>query len=202
MKLLKATIAIIIFSVAFGFAQEQMLLSGPVTSGGFGGPVVKFGQFGGEWGVLTGGRGGWIINHSITLGGGGYSIVNDVPVVGSPEDKPYLELNYGGLEVGAILHSDKLTHFSANILFAGGETGYRTSFTDEDYYKDVNNHYNYKKDKVFVLEPTVNLVVNITSFFRIGAGVSYRKAFGVEESFPDGLLDGASAGLTFKFGKF
>ena len=61
------------------FAQEETLLgSSEVTHGGFGGPVIKYTQIKGEPAVLVGGRGGWIINHTFIIGGGGYGLVNDI----------------------------------------------------------------------------------------------------------------------------
>ena len=58
--------------------QQETLLSGNIESGGFGGFVVRFSEIGGAFAVLAGGRGGWIINHTFVLGGGGYGLANDV----------------------------------------------------------------------------------------------------------------------------
>jgi len=63
--------------------EEETLLGGGFESGGYGGPVVKFTNVKGEFAVMAGGYGGWLINHSLMLGGGGYGLVThhylDVP---------------------------------------------------------------------------------------------------------------------------
>ncbi len=69
----------VICLVAFpAFAQEETLIKGDVESGGFGGPVVKMTSLNGQDGILVGGRGGWILNHSFIIGGGGYGLANNV----------------------------------------------------------------------------------------------------------------------------
>ena len=40
------------------------------------GPAIRFTQIDGDFGVLVGGRGEWIINHRFVLGGGGYGLTN------------------------------------------------------------------------------------------------------------------------------
>jgi hypothetical protein len=52
-------------------AEEKTLVGNGFDNGGYGAPVVKFMSLGGEVGVLVGGRGGWIINHTFVIGGGG-----------------------------------------------------------------------------------------------------------------------------------
>ena len=60
-------------------AQADQTLTGPyIESGGFGAPVVKMTSMMDEFAVLLGGRGGWILNRTFVLGGGGYGLVNDV----------------------------------------------------------------------------------------------------------------------------
>ncbi|RPH38121.1 hypothetical protein EHM92_00845, partial [bacterium] len=82
--------------------EEETLLGGGFESGGYGGPVVKFTNVKGEFAVMAGGYGGWLINHSFMLGGGGYGLVThhylDVPAglfLGNPP-AGRMEFNYGG----------------------------------------------------------------------------------------------------------
>ena len=94
-------------------AQEETLFSGDVEFGGFGGPVVKCSQINNKNALLVGGRGGWIIDHRITIGGGGYGLVTKVPTISSQvdgADAPSLGMGYGGLEVGYVYNSDRLIH--------------------------------------------------------------------------------------------
>ena len=68
----RSLIGLLLFAF-FGFAsaQDEQLVSGKIESGGFGAPVWKITQINGETAMLTGGRGGWIINHTFVIGGGG-----------------------------------------------------------------------------------------------------------------------------------
>jgi hypothetical protein len=105
MKTLSRVIALSLIFCFQLFAQEETLLgSGEVTHGGFGGPVFKYAQIKGEPAILVGGRGGWILNHTFIIGGGGYGLANDIkannPLIIAPGiTKPYLNFGYGGLEL-------------------------------------------------------------------------------------------------------
>ncbi len=196
----KFLLGLIILAASSAYPQEQVLISGNVSHGGFGGPVLKLGQFDGDLGVLVGGRGGWIINHAFTIGGGGYGLVNDIPMLTDDLGKiQYLNFNYGGFEMGFILASNRLLHLSVNGLVGGGSLGYReSSYNDEHKWDENSDH-----DEIFVIEPAVNLIVNITPWFRIGAGVSYRTVTGVDlVDIDNEFLSGPSAVLALKFGSF
>jgi hypothetical protein len=182
---------IALFSVSL-FAQEQTLLDGELESGGFGGPVVKFSQVMDEFAVLMGGRGGWIINHKFAIGGGGYGLVNSIP---SPEDPDYvLSFGYGGVELTYIIASDQLVHTNIYALIGGGGVDY----VERDYEDE-----NYSDDTFFIVEPGVDMIINVTSFFRFGLGLHYRFIAGVDYS---GILNndlaGPSVAVTFNFGHF
>jgi hypothetical protein len=76
---MKKIVVLLVFVFTFSaFAQETTLINGEIESGGFGGPVLKVTSINGENAVMIGGRGGWIINHSLVLGGGGYGLVTEV----------------------------------------------------------------------------------------------------------------------------
>lgn len=183
------------------YAQEETLMgNGDIEHGGFGGPVVKFTQVKNEFGVLVGGRGGWIINHCFVIGGGGYGLANNVDAnnfyFGA---KPFINFGYGGVELEYIIQSDRLLHFSVYTLIGGGGVSYRNSLWDDDYWDD----WDVPSDAFFVFEPAANVELNIISFLRINVGVSYRFISGVElDDLKNSDLAGPSAILTLKFGKF
>ena len=164
-----------------------------VEHGGFGGPVVRFTQINGEIGVLTGGRGGWIIDHRFVLGGGGFGLANridiQVPDATGATTEAKLEMGYGGGMVEVIITSDELIHFSVECLVGAG------GLTSPDYPGE--------DDAFFALEPGANLILNITKFFRFGLGASYRYIAGASYKGIDSSdLSGPSAVVTFKFGSF
>ena len=68
------------FILSAVFPQEKTLFDSNITSTGwFGSPVLKYTSIANKSSLLIGGRGGYIINHSIVVGGGMYGLVTDVP---------------------------------------------------------------------------------------------------------------------------
>ena len=94
-------LAMISVPVAASAQEAQTLLGSEIRNGGFGGPVVKFTTVDSDFGVLVGGRGGWIINDSFVIGAGGYGLANQdhfsAHIDGSG-DQEGLVMGYGGLE--------------------------------------------------------------------------------------------------------
>jgi len=173
--------------------EDETLLHGRTTIGVFGGPIVKFTEINDDFAVLVGGRGGLIINHAFSIGAGGYGLANDIMVDNIPPRQDYfLEFGYGGLVLEYILRPRKLLHLSVHTLIGGGSLCYR-----DDWYEPWDD------DAFFVAEPGLDLMLNVTKCFRIGIGGSYRYVAGIGL---DGLtnkdVSGATAGLTFKFGRF
>jgi len=185
-----------VFTTVLSAADEETLFSGRIEHGGFGGPVVMFSQINGHTGVIVGGRGGWIINHIITIGGGGYGLSNKVPA--GPQawgDSLALVMGYGGFEVGFIFNSDKLIHLDFHTLIGAGGTG--TRLWNDDVRDEAND------GSFFIVEPVLSLVLNVTHNFRIAGGVGYRYISGVDSPyFTDSDLSGTSINISFKFGHF
>ena len=183
------------------FAQEETLISGKVEHGGFGGPVVKFTQMKDEFAMLVGGRGGWIINHTFVIGGGGYGLVSEIEAdaLSFTGEPLYLAVGYGGLELEYIASSNKLVHFSVPVLIGAGGIDYIERDFEDHHFDD---HY-FDGDVFFIAEPGINMILNVTSFFRLGVGGSYRFVSGVEIApLENSDLSGPSAVVTLKFGKF
>jgi hypothetical protein len=173
--------------------KDETLVTGKYEFGGFGGPVFKFSTLADEFAFLVGGRGGWIINHAISLGGGGYGLAQETVFEGIP-GSPYMQFGYGGGIIEFIYRSDKLIHVSLAGLIGGGGFGY--AYRDWGYYQE-------DIDAFFVMEPELNVMMNITEFFRIGAGGSYRYVTGITiENYTNSDLSGFSGNITLKFGLF
>jgi hypothetical protein len=187
-------IATILMGIVPIFAQEEVLVSGKVSHGGFGGPAIKMTWMNGQPGFMTGGRAGWIINHTFVLGTANYNLLSniDVPETG-PAGGTYLAMEYSGLELEYIHKSDRLVHYSIHSLVAPGSV----------YLRDGNFNRSTSSDYIFVLEPSLSVTLNVVKFFRVSLSGSYRLVFDVESG---GLTDqdlwGAGVALIFKFGKF
>ena len=181
-------------------SQEKTILSGEVEHGGYGAPVVKFTQIHDQFGLLLGGRGGWIINHTFAMGIGGYGLVNKIDLDDTIFDYANrLMMGYGGFEIEIIINSDEIVHFTFHALIGGGAINY----WDEDYFHNVHWDSWETADEFFVAEPSFNVDMNITSFFRIGIGAGYRFISGVElVGLTNEDLAGLSGNIIFKFGSF
>lgn len=193
----KLFVLLLIFSASIMNAQVETLLgNGKVDHGGFGGPVVKFTTIKDNFGVLVGGRGGWIIDHTFVIGGGGYGLANEINGSKTILGKPMLiNFGYGGFEMEYIANWNKLIHTSAYLLLGAGGVGQREKWTGMDW--------DHNPDVFFVAEPALNVELNLISFMRLNLGASYRLVIGVDD---DGLTDkdfsGFSTIMTFKFGSF
>jgi len=201
-------IAFFIALGSFAYPQEETLLSGGIESGGFGGPVVKFTQIKKEFGVLVGGYGGWLINHTFMIGGGGFGLVNKIRASEEAQvayqsyfERPInIEMGYGGVVLEYIDNSNALVHFAFNTLIgAGGVTYNERDNTDWDW----NDNENRPTDAFFIVEPELKAELNVTTFLRINIGGSYRFVSGINIiGLKNSDIAGPSANITFKFGKF
>lgn len=172
-------------------AQEETLIGNGFDSGGFGGPVIKVTGLNGSMAAVTGARGGWIVNHQFIIGGGVYGSQTNVQA----NDTLNFDLDYVGLELEYVHNPNKLIHWNAYMLIGWGDINFEHRIESIDL--DLN------KENFFVLEPAVNGEMNVTNFFRLGTGLSYRYIVGVDRlSLNDGDLRGLTFQLMFKFGKF
>ncbi len=219
MKIYTAFLALLImmnFSVAQDFdfgddnTEEKTLFGNrEYSSGGYGGPEIRATQIQGEWGLQLGGRGGWIIDHTFSIGGGGYGIVTNH--VGYERNDPtglhdttyYLRTGYGGLFMEYINSSNEAVHFTVNLLVGAGGAVFQRSIENQIRFDDEFIDDFRESSAYFVFEPGVTADINLTHWFRVAAGVNYRIIAGLEmEHAEDSDLRGLSAGLTFKFGEF
>ena len=187
-------VALCLTWLASGRAQEETLAGEGSESGGFGGPVLKITPIRGKTGILIGGRGGWIINHSFILGGGGYGLASNIgAATPGPGGEPYVDFGYGGVELEYVHNWDKLMHWSVGLLVGGGGVGY----------KNENGSSGQYSKGFFTMEPWVNANMNVTHFFRISIGVSYRWVTGSDSPAASNAdLSGVAGILLLRFGSF
>jgi len=194
---------IVLFAVLFAGisvkAEDQMLFSGKVTHGGFGAPVAKFTKIKDQNAFLVGGRGGWIINHTLVLGIAGYGMVNeniDKKII-SPDHTRFMGLGYGGFELEYVILPHQLFHPTLGILIGGGSVNYI-----DKYYGEVDDRDD-DFDGFFIIEPAASVELNVIPLMRADFGISYRIISGIEYyGLKDSDISGLAAGFTLKFGKF
>jgi hypothetical protein len=161
---------------------------------GMGGPFMQFTTVAGEFGHMMGGGGAVIINDFF-FGGYGLGLTNAIPdYVNKDEYDAHLSLGHGGFWMGYTLFGDLPVHATFSSLIGWGEF---SNILDNGY-TPMN------RDNIFVLVPTVEVELNLTRYFRIGAGLSYNFYSGVEGShnYTSKDLSSLAGFLSFKFGWF
>lgn len=190
-----AAVVLLLPSLASAQRQEtETLFDSMRPAGGWGGPVVRVGDVFGTRSAFVGGRGGVSFSNGLTIGGMGIGMAtNDIDEPGNANRQ--LELGYGGLYLEQAFRPQKLVHLTVGTLLGGGSA----RWTDR---RDERNRS--IGDNFWVIEPEAAVEVNVTKFFRVGVGGSYRRALGTLDVV--GLdvrqLDGWTGGLTFKFGGY
>jgi len=175
-----ALVAAIPFSVC---ADERIAGSDGIDSGGYGGPVVKFMFLNDDLRVIVGGRGGWIINHTFAIGGGYYGLPIDSVIYGETAG-----VEYGGFEFEYILRLGGNLHLTAHVGIGGAE------ITDGGS----------GQVRYFYGEPSVNVEIGITQWFRVDAGVGYLWTYNSQDiPWPSASdLRNVTGSIVFKFGSF
>jgi hypothetical protein len=180
--------------------QTQTLFSSDIRHGGYGSLVYGVTSINGEVAYMRGTRGAWIIhfaeNHALQLGLAGYRTHSEFRAVDWEHDdvtEPELRTNYGGFEVEYVNRSYRLVHFGTQLLIGSGNVRY----------DDRNLAADKTRDNYFVMQPGANMHLNITSWFRISAGVFYRHATNVNlDGTSDRDLSGMAGILGLRFGRF
>lgn len=176
--------------------ESQTLLDGDIENGGYGGPTATYSRMLGSDVLLVGGRGAWLINHRFALGAAVHGLIptrTAFPV--GTNDRYDLRLGYGGLWLEYVFTPHRVVHSSVGVLLGGGWLNRRSgTFPGEE---------TLGMDLVLAAEPSVMAEVNVTRFFRAGAGISYRYLGGVDlEGVDSGDLSAFAGTVFFKFGSF
>jgi hypothetical protein len=158
-------------------------------------PEVKINSIQGDIGTLIGFYGGALINRSFLLGiSGGVNLGH-----------PRVNYGYFGGIVQYIYKPENLLHFSGQLLLAYGST--------KDYENPksglLDNFWNISGAHFFVMEPGVNIELNLSRRLTLVAGISYRYVSGLNENdenvsithVTNKDLSGLNFNIGLKFGK-
>lgn len=211
---MKKTLFSLLFGIAFLVSNAQdlyendevrTLFSRSRSNGVYGAFTVSYSNIGGNDALVTGGRGAFIFDHTLAIGLGGYGFVNNLNSYYHSEiENPGLSLagGYGGLLIEPIVAGKSPVHLSFPILIGGGGIS-QIDLYNWNYWGPNFPGYEYGYDAFFVVEPGVELELNITRFFRLAAAISYRHTSKIlMQNVDTDALKGFNFGLTFKFGKF
>lgn len=177
-----------------------------ITHGGYGGLSINYSKIAGADAILVGARGGWIINHGISIGLGGYGFANDIKyekTINDVTDKYTLAGGYGGLLIEPIIGAKWPVHISIPVLIGGGGASYINNYWNDDYEPCGYYSYSGDSDAFFVIEPGLEIELNMVKFMRLAVGGYYRHTSNIDlvDTETD-ILNGFSGGITLKFGKF
>jgi hypothetical protein len=165
-------IVIFIFLTVESPAQEQdsthALFSSNVKVSEIWTPEVKINSIQGDVGTLIGFYGGAVFNHSILLGiSGGVNLSH-----------PRVNYGYFGAVGQYIYKPSTLWHCSGQILLAYGST--------KDYENPksglLDNFWNISGASFFLMEPGINLELNLSKRLTLVTGISYRYVSGLNEN--------------------
>lgn len=190
------------------YDSYQTLFGNNVSNGAYGSFLMGYTKIGDYNAFLTGYKGAWIAGHSIAIGMAGNAFVADLNSNVVPEnDYNVLAGGYGGLLVEPIIFPMKPVHLSFPIIIGAGAV-----FFDTGYYNDYNSHPT-NFEPYFVVEPGLEIEMNICRFLRIGVGGAYRfttdvdlkytNSTGLEQTVLSGNeMSNFNTYISFKFGKF
>lgn len=182
-----------------------------VHHGGWGAPTVDHTRLLDQDALLVGGRGGWIIDHRFTLGLAGYGLATSVEnpayddvllARGRSITKPSrFVAGYGGLLLEPVIAYRSPVHVSLPVIIGAGGCGYQ-SFSASPHEFDPFT-YNDDAAAFFVLEPGVELELNVIPLVRVAVGASYRYTSDLDlAGTSKDALQGFNAGIRIKVGSF
>ena len=207
-----AILVLLAYTAMATFAQDdyqnneiRTVFSNHRSNGAYGAFTMGYSQIDGMDAFISGARGGFIFDHVLAIGLGGYGFVNNINYYNeSPVGELSLAGGYGGIFIEPILAWNTPVHISLPVLFGmGGVAAYENyGWNSWEAYHHYPS-YDLGHQIFFVVEPVVEVEFNLARFFRLAAGVSYRHTSKIEitDISPDALR-GLNYSLTFKFGKF
>jgi hypothetical protein len=206
-----SALLILCYSVAFSQEPEfeyykskeiKTLLGRNKEGGGYCAFTGGYSVIDNKQAVLFGARFGWIASHSIGIGMGASGFINEFHYEPSLGREVFLAGGYGGIYIEPILLPRSPVHISFPVLFGAGGISYVSKESD------LNDNLIEDSEAFLIIEPAAELELNLTKFFRLALGASYRfpTAFDVGLSGTPKAnaesIKGMSFKVTFKFGKF
>lgn len=174
--------------------------NGTITIGGYATGGMRLGSLDGKTAMFMGGYGGLLLGRSVMIGAGAYSLVNDYKIKeGALSNYPlsndvFMSMNYFGPMVEVTFMSNDAIHFGMNTLVGFGNA----SFTSSE-----SSILALPTSRITVIEPGLFAEFNVTEWFRVAAGGTYR--FGLTSRLPGydaRSIGGLNFDLSLKFGIF
>lgn len=211
-KIISIAALLILVSVAT-FAQDpefeyyknkeiKTLLGRNRAGGGYGSFSTGYTVIDDKHALLFGGRFSWLPSKSMGIGIGATGFINEFHYEPSLDMDVFLAGGYGGIYIEPILFPRWPVHLSFPVLFGAGGI----SFVSRD--GELYDNFIEDSKAFLIIEPSAELELNLTRFFRLAFGTTYRFPTQFDVGLP-GLytidvqsLRTISYTVTLKFGKF
>jgi hypothetical protein len=172
---------------------------------GFGGADVKLSTIKDDRTLLLGMHGGFVINRHFLFGLSACGMTTKNSFSGThPGQTTTKQLNieggYGGLLFGATLFTKEVIHVTFPIVFGAGYL----DVVDPNFLGAFSNQEVTVEQSAFVVvEPAVQLEINITKNLRLAAGASYRYVTASSlQNIVNSDLTGFASSVSVRFGRF
>jgi len=146
---------------------------------GFGAPITEFSSFDGNFAVSSGGGGAAIFDNKFFIGGYGMGMttIHNYPNVYSENgnlqaDHLQVSFGHGGLWTGYNFMPNNPIHFVLSLKAGGGAASLINTEFD---FEDIEQYYDY----VGVLQPQIDVELNLLRWFKISFGAGYRYVMGI-----------------------
>lgn len=185
-------------------AKSKSPFSGKLQHSGYGALTTNYSKFNGDDAVFVGAYGGWMINHKLMFGLGGQYLITQHDGFGvNPNNnkKNELKMGYGGLVTEYTFFENKRIHATANSLFG---VGLVTNGSHGKYNAETGESWRSEDESGFlVVEPSVNVEVSVTKWFRVSAGAGYRLVTSADiTGISNADMSSPTANVALKFGVF
>lgn len=164
--------------VTRSYNPNTLIKNGGLT-GGYIALQPKLTYLAGEVSMLAGGQIAMVFGHQFNLGIAGYALLSDVDLQGYYYTNlpaylmptGVLEFAYAGILLEPVFFNKSTIHFSLPLILGPGIASIRNSRIWE------SDSYNKFTDIVGVVEPGLNMELNLTRIIRFNLGASYRFVF-------------------------
>jgi len=205
-RLLFANLCFVFITFTASAQDVQSIFGSGRATGGYGALSNKFTYIGGEFANLCEVYGGVFINRRWMAGLSFAGSTNDIRVPVEYSVDPVNPMTYqygqGGMVVERVFNSNRPFHFVVS-MFSG--VGFSAQYDRNEWYDYDYNHSTSIHDEnwFYVLEPGVQLEMNLFRWMRLSPGVSYRQTYGSDGiGLSDGNLSDWTYNITLKFGGF
>ena len=210
LKSITAIMLAVIFSLPASAQRDDEVSTlfgskdGSIHHGGWGALTFGYTQVNDKDTYLMGARGGWLIDHHFTIGLAGSGFISDQDYyLDSYEYNPVnIAGGYGGLLLEATIMPYYPVHIAIPVIIGAGGITYTNQkwWEGGDYNEPASS---IDSDAFFVLEPGLEVEVNLVHFMRLSVGGSYRYTSNVSLINTEGdLLRGFNGYFGLKFGWF